>query len=86
MHEVDSREMPVDWEYVKISLSSSKYNHKNPNSSEEYLVFKLNQALTDWAYRLTRHDQLKDYPELQEFRKQFKGYPNAEAPIRIKRS
>ncbi len=80
MHEVDSREIPADWEYGKISLSSSKPNHRNPHPSDDYIVFKLNQSLTDWAYQLTRDDKLKDYPELQEFRNQFRGYPNAVKP------
>jgi purine nucleoside permease len=80
MHEVDSGEIPEDWAYGKISLSSSKPKHRVPHASDSYLVFKLNSSLVDWAYNLTSDYPLKDYPELEEFRSQFKGYPNALKP------
>ncbi len=80
MHEVDASEIPEDWPYGKISLSSSKPNDRIPHSTDSHIVHKLNPSLVDWAYQLTRDIHLPDEPELAEFRAQYRGFPEAVRP------
>jgi purine nucleoside permease len=80
MHELDASEVPDDWPYGKISLSSSKPNVRVPHSTDSDIVHRLNPSLVDWAYQLTRDYPLGDEPELAEFRAQYEGFPEAVKP------
>ena len=80
MHEMDSSEVPEDWPYGKLSLSANEPNKRSPHVTDSDITFKLNKGLVDWAYNLTKDHPLPDYPELAEFREQFKGYPMAIRP------
>jgi len=80
MYEVDASETPDDWPYGKISLSSNRPNHRVPHSTDGDMVYKLNPALVEWAYQLTKDVPLDDAPELVEFRSLFKGFPEAVKP------
>lgn len=79
-HELDSSETPDDWPYGKISLSSNRPNHRQPHVSDGYIVHKLNPTLVEWAFQLTKDIDLGDAPELEEYRKLYKGLPNAVKP------
>lgn len=79
-HEIDPREMPADWPTGYFALFTRKpYDPQKPAPSNGE-VFRLNPALTQWAYQLTRGVQLEDSPVLQQTRALFKGYPNAQKP------
>jgi purine nucleoside permease len=80
MHELDSREVPEGWPYGKLSLSASEPNKRKSHVLDSDIAFKLNKGLVDWAYNLTKDLPLPDYPELAEYRDQFKGYPMAVLP------
>ena len=80
MHEMDSSEVLEDWSYGKLSLSANEPNKRNPHTSDSDIVYRLNPGLVDWAYKLTKDYPLKDYPELAEYREQYKGYPEAVRP------
>jgi purine nucleoside permease len=78
-HEIDAREIPADWPTGYLPLFSKKpYDPKRPDPSGER--FRLNSALVDWAYQLTRNVKLADSDNLQKTRALFKGYPNAQKP------
>jgi purine nucleoside permease len=78
-HEIDAREIPADWPTGYFARGTRKpYDPKKPEPTGE--VFRLNPALTEWAYQLTRNTRLDDNTHLQATRAQFTGYPNAQKP------
>lgn len=76
-HEMDSREVTEDWPYGKLALFTEKPNIRSSHPVDKEIAFKLNPKLVNWAYELTKDYPLKDYPELAEYRAQYKGYTNA---------
>ncbi len=84
LYEIDGREIPEDWPYGMIPLGATR-PAMSPQElrggwSLDTIAFELNQNLTQWAYNLTKDVKIKDAPGIREFRKQFKGYPNAQKP------
>jgi purine nucleoside permease len=78
-HEIDAREIPADWPTGYFARYTSKpYDPKKPEPTGE--MFRVNPALTEWAYQLTRNVKLDDNSHLQATRAQFTGYPNAQKP------
>ncbi len=79
-HEIDAREIPADWKTGFVPLRKAiPYEQplREPNEGEMY---KLNEPLVDWAYRLTKDIDLGDTPALQEKRALMTGLPNAQRP------
>lgn len=78
-HEIDSREIPADWPIGYFARNTRRpYDPKKPTPDGE--VLRLNPALTEWAYQLTRNVKLEDSDSLRETRSKFVGYPNAQKP------
>ena len=78
-HEIDAREMPKDWPTGYFARNTRRpYDPKKPQPDGE--VFRLNAALTEWAYQLTSNVKLDDSPALQKERAKFVGFPNAQKP------
>lgn len=78
-HEIDAREMPADWPTGYFARNSKKpYDPNKPPADGE--VFRLNPALTEWAYQLTHDVKLEDNAALQAERNQYAQYPNALKP------
>jgi purine nucleoside permease len=78
-HEIDAREIPADWTTGYFARFTRKpYDPQKPEPTGE--MFRVNPALTEWAYQLTRNVKLDDTPALQKTRAMFKGYPNAQKP------
>jgi purine nucleoside permease len=78
-HEIDAREIPSDWPTGRFPLDSHRpYDPAAP--TPEGQVFKLNPALTEWAYQLTRNVELPDSEHLQRARARYQGFPNAQKP------
>jgi purine nucleoside permease len=78
-HEIDPRETPPDWPTGYFALGSKRpYGMPRPRSQGE--VYRLNPALVEWAYQLTRDVPLDDSPVLQKRRAPYKAYPNAQKP------
>jgi len=78
-HEIDAREIPADWPTGYFARYTRKpFDPKKPQPTGEML--RLNPALTEWAYQLTKDTKLDDHPSLKETREKFVGYPNAQKP------
>lgn len=78
-HEIDAREIPADWPTGYFARYTRKpYDPKKPEPTGE--MFRVNAALTEWAYQLTHQVKLDDTPGLQKTRALFNGYPNAQKP------
>ncbi len=63
-HEIDTREIPDDWEHGYFPLFSQGMDDKNRKDYSLGEVFQLNPALVDWAFDLTRDMELPDHPTL----------------------
>ena len=75
-HEIDAREIPEDWETGYFARYTSKpYDPNKPEPTGE--MFRLNPALTEWAYQLTKDLELPDFPSLSETRELYVNHPNA---------
>ncbi|MEW6168767.1 MAG: purine nucleoside permease [Pseudomonadota bacterium] len=78
-HEIDPREMPEGWPTGYFARGSRQpYGEPRPKSAGE--VFRLNPALTEWAYQLTKDLPLDDSAILQHRRAAYAGFPNAQRP------
>lgn len=78
-HEIDAREIPPDWPTGYFARHTRRpYDPNKPEPAGE--MFRLNPALAQWAFELTRGITLPDSKELQETRSHFTGYPNAQKP------
>lgn len=80
LYEIDAREIPKDWPYGLLPLGAKKPNDKADGWTVDTINFPLNEGLARWAYALTKDHPVRDSAGIAEFRKQFKGYPNAVKP------
>lgn len=78
-YEIDAREIPHDtpeqralWTTGYVPLRKS-VPYEEPPAEDTRLVYRLNPALVDWAFQLTRNIPLPDPPELQKLRLDFDG-------------
>jgi purine nucleoside permease len=78
-HEIDAREIPSDWTTGYFPLDA-KRPYDPQAKTPEGQVFRLQPALVEWAYELTRNMDLGDSPQIQRSRARYKGYPNAQKP------
>lgn len=79
-HEIDAREIPAGWKTGFVPLRKAvpyEMPVREPNEGEMY---KLNEPLVDWAYRLTKGLDLGDTPGLKERRALMTGMSNAQRP------
>jgi purine nucleoside permease len=77
-HEIDAREIPEDWETGYFPLFSQGPGDQERRSYNLGEVFRLNTALVNWAYELTRDMTLPDDPTLEATRKLYVDYPVAQ--------
>ncbi len=77
-HEIDSREIPDDWETGYFPLFSQGPNDPKRKAYSLGEVFQLNTTLVDWAYNFTRDMSLPDDPALAATRKLYPEYPVAQ--------
>lgn len=78
-HEIDSREIPDDWDTGYFARRTQfPYDPNRPESRGERFV--ANIALRDWAYELTKNIELPDIGSLQETRNKYTEHPNARRP------
>lgn len=89
LREFDDREIPADWPYGLFAIGALRPNTlpTDPNSFGEAesaddlgMAYRMNPALTQWAYDLTRTVKIPDTAALAAQRKAWKGYPNAQKP------
>ncbi|MFP6806374.1 MAG: purine nucleoside permease [Pseudomonadales bacterium] len=80
LYEIDGREIPEEWPYGLIPLGAEKPQDISTGWTVSTISFELNAGLTNWAFNLTKDVKIPDSPGIREFRKQFKGFPNAQRP------
>jgi purine nucleoside permease len=81
-HEIDAREIPAGWPYGYFGVSTGSPTEK-PNFDYHTEVFKLNAALADRAYALSKSVQLSDSAEAQAFRARYPQAPASQPPAVI---
>ena len=81
-HEIDAREIPAGWPYGYFGVSTSSPTEK-PSFDYHTEVFKLNAALADRAYALSKGVQLSDSAEAQAFRARYPQAPANQPPAVI---
>lgn len=83
-HQIDAREIPEEWSTGYFPLFANAPYPSNIEINTELdpsgVVYRLNPALSEWAYQLTKGIQLEDSPALQNLREKYEGYPNAVLP------
>ncbi|MCZ6828301.1 MAG: purine nucleoside permease [Gammaproteobacteria bacterium] len=70
-HEIDAREIPADWSDGYFPLFSQGPDDPERKSYSLGEVFRLNPALVNWAFALTRDMQLPDHPALAATRELY---------------
>jgi purine nucleoside permease len=72
-HEIDAREIPKDWVtgYVPLGKSAPYEQPRVARFGDDGNVYRLNPALVDWAFGLTKDIKLEDTPQMRERRQQF---------------
>lgn len=78
--EIDAREIPQDWPYGYLALGAKRPDSLDDGWQVEQVKFKLNEALVEWAYSLTKDYPLPDNEGVRKFRRIYSGYPNAVKP------
>ena len=77
--EIDSREIPEDWETGFFPLfSTGPYDPKRPSPIGE--IYQTNMGFRDWAYEISKNTVLKNTIELDEIRDLYENYPVAQKP------
>ncbi len=79
-YEIDAREIPADWSTGYVPLRKLQPYEKPVRSELEGELYTLNQALVQWAFRLTKDVALADTPAIRAARARFAGFPNALRP------
>jgi purine nucleoside permease len=59
-HDIDPREMPPHWPTGRVPLGKSAPYQPPPSTLTTTMAWRLNPALVDWAYRLTRDVAVPD--------------------------
>ena len=74
-HEIDAREIPKDWKtgYVPLGKSAPYEEPRRARFGDDGNVYRLNPALVDWAFNLTKDAELPDTDGIKERRQQFEG-------------
>lgn len=79
---IDPREAPAGWATGTLPYHRTQpYQMPVPDSDNN--LFPLNLPLRDWAYGLTRDVALADSPALQDLRKPYAGFPQAQTPPHV---
>jgi purine nucleoside permease len=81
-YEIDSREADPSWPYGICPIGSKVPNQKptRENWEPDTMAFRLNPALVDWAYALTRDTPIPDSDAMRAYRARYEGYPEAQKP------
>ncbi len=79
-HEIDAREIPVDWKTGMIPLRKTKPYELPRRLPDEGEVYHLVPTLVDWAFRLTRDVKLEDSETMRQHRAHYAGRTNANRP------
>lgn len=79
-HQIDAREAPADWPTGYIPLRQAE-PYELPVPEENLgVVYRLNPALVEWAYQLTRDVSLEDTEEIKRERALYTNHPLGNRP------
>jgi len=79
-HEIDPRQMPADWSTSFVGLGVAVPDQK-PTHMAGTEIYKLNEALLQKAYALSRDTPLVDSPKAQAYRQHYDGAVATGAPF-----
>jgi purine nucleoside permease len=77
-HEIDAREIPKGWKTGFVPLRKS-VPYEQPKGADNGEVYRLNPAIVDWAFQLTKDIKLPDDDKMRAEREQFTS-PAARRP------
>ncbi|MSU51130.1 MAG: purine nucleoside permease [Opitutus sp.] len=78
-HEIDAREIPKEWKTGFVPLRKTQ-PYELPVDRSEGQAYRLNPALVEWAYQLTKDTPLADTASMRRRRALYPGFPNAQRP------
>jgi purine nucleoside permease len=81
-YEIDAREADPAWPYAVVPIGSKVPNQKPVYQGWEpdTMAYRLNPALVDWAFALTRDTRIADTEEMRTCRALYVDFPNAQRP------
>jgi purine nucleoside permease len=84
-YEIDSREAQAEWPYGIVPIGGKRPNEIPGDApwAPKPMAWKLNPALVNWAYSLTKDVPLKDTPTAKAHRAKFSAWPAAQAPAKV---
>ena len=81
-HHIDAREIPEDWPFGYFPRYTNRpFDPERPPPTGE--MYRLNPALTEWAYQLTRDVELPDDPSVEAERVLYTEHPEARGKPRV---
>ena len=76
-HHIDAREIPEDWPFGYFPRYTTRpFDPNRPDPTGE--MYRLNPALTEWAYQLTKDVALPDDPSVAHEKALYTEHPNAQ--------
>lgn len=78
-HEIDAREKPADWSTGYLPLFRAR-PYEPPADRSHGNAYRLDPALVDWAYELTKDTPLDDSEPMQKRRALYTDTPAARRP------
>src|SRR4029078_2243199 len=82
-HEIDAREIPPDWPTGYVPLRKTTPFELPLREANEGEVYRLEPALVDCAYHLTKEVKLDDTEAMREQRARYGSHPAARQPPRV---
>lgn len=82
-HEIDPREAPGDWPTGYTPLRHAEPYAKPVPENDEGVRYRLDPALVDWAFQLTKDTPLQDAEALAELRQRYVSHPEAQRPPQV---
>lgn len=87
-YEIDGRELPAEWptgilpnnRSLPYAMPVPDYRAKDGGGYHSPMSYRLNPALVEWAYDLTRKIALPDNERMKAARTLYKGLPEAQKP------
>ncbi len=84
-YEIDSREANSDWPYGIVPIGGKKPNTIPDDApwAPKSMAWKLNPALVQWAYQLTKDTVIPDTDTAKTHRAKFTAWPAAQKPPQV---
>jgi purine nucleoside permease len=79
-YEIDAREIPKDWTTGFIPLGKST-PYEQPVQARPGQIYKLNEGLVQWAFKISRTTRLDDSDKLKQIRAGFDGASAQKPPF-----